>query len=150
MQGDWGPQPYPLTVGHEIVGTVAEVGADVTKFAVGDRVGVGCLVNSCGECSSCAAGEEQYCLNGAIGTYAANDVDGTVTQGGYSTSVVVTEGFVLRVPEAIPYDKSAAVRGHHHLLTAAALERGPGQEGRRHRPRRARSHGRQDRTRHGC
>lgn len=107
VQGDWGPQPYPLTVGHEIVGTVAEVGADVTKFAVGDRVGVGCLVNSCGECSSCTAGEEQYCLNGATGTYAATDVDGTITQGGYATSVVVTEGFVLRVPEAIPYEKAA-------------------------------------------
>ncbi|MBB5742670.1 putative zinc-type alcohol dehydrogenase-like protein [Microbacterium ginsengiterrae] len=107
VQGDWGPQPYPLTVGHEIVGTVAEIGSDVTGFAVGDRVGVGCLVNSCGECANCAAGQEQYCENGAIGTYAATDVDGTVTQGGYSTSVVVTEKFVLRVPEAIPYEKAA-------------------------------------------
>lgn len=107
VQGDWGPQPFPLTVGHEIVGTVAEVGSDVTRFAVGDRVGVGCLVNSCGECANCLAGEQQYCLNGAIGTYAAEDVDGTITQGGYSTSIVVTEGFVLRVPEAIPFEKAA-------------------------------------------
>ncbi|WP_194421017.1 NAD(P)-dependent alcohol dehydrogenase [Microbacterium abyssi] len=107
VQGDWGPQPYPLTVGHEIVGTVAEVGAEVTRFAVGDRVGVGCLVNSCGECASCAAGEEQYCENGATGTYAAKDVDGTITQGGYATSVVVTEGFVLRVPDEIPFEKAA-------------------------------------------
>src|SRR5690606_33689321 len=73
VPGDWGPQPYPLTVGHEIVGTVAEVGSEVTTFAVGDRVGVGCLVNSCGECPNCAAGQEQYCQNGAIGTYAATD-----------------------------------------------------------------------------
>jgi uncharacterized zinc-type alcohol dehydrogenase-like protein len=107
VNGDWGPQHYPLAVGHEIVGVVAEVGSDVTKHAVGDRVGVGCLVNSCGECANCAAGSEQYCLNGAVGTYAATDRDGTITQGGYSTSVVVIEDFVLRVPEAIPYEKAA-------------------------------------------
>jgi len=107
VQGDWGPQPFPLTVGHEIVGTVAEVGSDVTRFAVGDRVGVGCLVNSCGECANCRAGEEQHCLEGAVGTYAATDVDGTITQGGYATSIVVTEDFVLRVPDAIPYEKAA-------------------------------------------
>lgn len=107
VQGDWGPQQYPLAVGHEIAGTVAEVGSDVTKFAVGDRVGVGCLVNSCGECENCAAGSEQHCLNGAIGTYGADDVDGTITQGGYSTGIVVTEDFVLRLPEAIPYEKAA-------------------------------------------
>lgn len=107
IQGDWGSQHYPLTVGHEIAGTVAEVGSDVTKFAVGDRVGVGCLVNSCGECANCVAGSEQYCLKGAIGTYGARDVDDTITQGGYSTGIVVTEDFVLRVPEAIPYEKVA-------------------------------------------
>ena len=107
VKGDWGPQHYPLTVGHEIAGVVAEVGSDVTKHKVGDRVGVGCLVNSCGECANCVAGSEQYCLNGAIGTYAAKDVDGTITQGGYSTSVVVTEDFVLRLPEDIPFEKAA-------------------------------------------
>lgn len=107
VQGDWGPQHYPLTVGHEIVGTVAEVGAEVTKFAVGDRVGVGCMVNSCGECANCVAGEEQYCLKGMTGTYGAEDVDGTITQGGYSTGIVVTEDFVLRLPEAIPFEKAA-------------------------------------------
>ncbi|GAB3597532.1 NAD(P)-dependent alcohol dehydrogenase [Microbacterium tumbae] len=107
VKGDWGPQHYPLTVGHEIAGTVAEVGSDVTAYAVGDRVGVGCLVNSCGECANCLAGSEQYCLNGAIGTYGATDVDGTITQGGYSRSVVVTEAFVLRIPESIPFEKAA-------------------------------------------
>ena len=99
--------PYPLTVGHEIVGTVAEVGADVTKHKIGDRVGVGCMVNSCRECENCLAGEEQYCLNGNTGTYAAIDRDGTVTQGGYSQKIVVDQDFVLRVPESIPYEKAA-------------------------------------------
>ena len=107
VKGDWGPQHYPLTVGHEIAGVVAEVGGEVGRHAVGDRVGVGCLVNSCRECTSCLAGSEQYCLNGAIGTYGAKDVDGTITQGGYSTSIVVTEDFVLRIPEAIPFEKAA-------------------------------------------
>jgi len=107
VQGDWGPTQYPLTVGHEIVGTVAEIGSDVTKFAVGDRVGVGCLVNSCGECANCEAGEEQYCLNGNVGTYAAVDRDGSITQGGYSTHVVVDADFVLKVPESIPYEAAA-------------------------------------------
>ncbi len=107
VRGEWGPVPYPLTVGHEIVGTVTETGAEVTKHAVGDRVGVGCMVNSCRECENCKAGMEQYCLPGNIGTYAAVDRDGTVTQGGYSTHVVVDEDFVLRVPESIPVEKAA-------------------------------------------
>jgi len=107
VNGDWGPQHYPLTVGHEIVGTVAEVGSEVTKFALGDRVGVGCMVGSCRECANCLAGEEQYCLKGMTGTYGARDVDGSITQGGYSTGVVVTEDFVLNVPEAIPFEKAA-------------------------------------------
>ena len=64
VRGDWGPQTYPLVPGHEIAGIVTEVGTAVTKHAVGDRVGVGCMVNSCGECVNCQAGEEQYCLNG--------------------------------------------------------------------------------------
>lgn len=107
VRGDWGPKEYPLTVGHEIVGEVAAVGADVTKHKVGDRVGVGCMVNSCRECANCLAGEEQYCLNGMIGTYAEVDRDGTVTQGGYATRVVVDADFVVRVPESIPYEKAA-------------------------------------------
>lgn len=106
-RGEWGTVPYPLTVGHEIVGLVAEVGSAVTRHAVGDRVGVGCMVNSCRECENCRAGLEQYCLEGNIQTYAGRDRDGTVTQGGYSTHVVVDEDFVLRVPEAIPYEAAA-------------------------------------------
>ncbi|WP_298591895.1 NAD(P)-dependent alcohol dehydrogenase [uncultured Kocuria sp.] len=107
VQGDWGPQQYPLTPGHEIAGIVTEVGPDVTRHAVGDRVGVGCMVNSCGECANCRAGDEQYCLDGAVMTYGAEDRDGTVTQGGYSTHVVVTEDFVLRIPEGIELDAAA-------------------------------------------
>jgi uncharacterized zinc-type alcohol dehydrogenase-like protein len=107
VRGEWGDVTYPLTVGHEIVGEVAEIGTDVTKHAVGDRVGVGCMVNSCRECVNCTAGEEQYCLKGNVGTYAAVDRDGTITQGGYSTHVVVDEDFVLRVPETIPYEAAA-------------------------------------------
>ena len=106
-RGEWGPVPYPLVVGHEIAGVVAEVGAEVTKFAVGDRVGVGCMVNSCRECDSCAKGLEQYCLRGNTQTYAGTDRDGSVTQGGYSQQVVVTEDFVLRIPDDLDLDVAA-------------------------------------------
>ena len=106
VNGDWGPQPFPVVPGHEIVGLVTEVGADVTRHRVGDRVGVGCMVNSCGECASCERGDEQYCLKGMVGTYAATDRDGTTTQGGYSTHVVVDADFVLSVPEGL--DPAAA------------------------------------------
>ncbi|WP_258725522.1 NAD(P)-dependent alcohol dehydrogenase [Cellulomonas sp. NS3] len=101
VRGDWGPQQYPLVPGHEIVGIVAEVGSDVTRHKVGDRVGVGCMVDSCGACVNCRKGEEQYCLEGMVGTYGATDRDGTVTQGGYSTHVVVDADFVLSVPEGV-------------------------------------------------
>ena len=106
VTGDWGPQPFPVVPGHEIVGTVAEVSADVTTHRVGDRVGVGCMVGSCGECPSCSNGDEQYCANGMVGTYAATDRDGSTTQGGYSTHVVVDAGFVLSVPDGL--DPAAA------------------------------------------
>ncbi|MFG6503111.1 NAD(P)-dependent alcohol dehydrogenase [Microbacterium sp. P05] len=107
VRGDWGPVAYPLVVGHEIVGVVSEVGSEVTLHQVGDRVGVGCMVNSCRECENCLAGLEQYCLKGNTGTYAGVDRDGTITQGGYSSHVVVVEDFVLKVPESIPFDKAA-------------------------------------------
>ncbi|WP_338565362.1 NAD(P)-dependent alcohol dehydrogenase [Microbacterium paraoxydans] len=107
VRGDWGPQQYPLAPGHEITGTVAAVGSEVTKHALGDRVGVGCLVNSCRECVYCLRGDEQFCTQGAVGTYGAVDRDGTITQGGYSQQVVVTEDFVLRIPDALPLDAAA-------------------------------------------
>ncbi|WP_150254499.1 NAD(P)-dependent alcohol dehydrogenase [Nocardiopsis deserti] len=107
VRGDWGEVPYPLTVGHEIAGVVAEVGAEVTRHKVGDRVGVGCMVDSCRECAHCLAGVEQYCLRGFTDTYNGTDRDGSVTQGGYSERIVVDEHFVLRIPEAIPFEKAA-------------------------------------------
>lgn len=107
VRGDWGPQSYPLAPGHEIAGLVAEIGSAVTRHAVGDRVGVGCMVNSCGECTHCQAGEEQYCLAGNTGTYGAVDRDGTITQGGYSTHVVVTENFVVTIPDSLALDVAA-------------------------------------------
>ncbi|WP_154605572.1 NAD(P)-dependent alcohol dehydrogenase [Arthrobacter sp. AQ5-05] len=107
VRGDWGPQQYPLAPGHEIAGIVSEVGSDVTRHKVGDRVGVGCMVNSCGECANCDAGEEQYCLKGNTGTYGAMDRDGTITQGGYSSHVVVTENFVVNIPDALELDVAA-------------------------------------------
>lgn len=106
-RGEWGTKKLPLVTGHEIVGRVVALGAEVEGFEIGERVGVGCLVDSCGQCESCEQGLEQYCLNGAIGTYAAtNPKTGEYTQGGYSTSIVVDQDFVLHVPENL--DPAAA------------------------------------------
>ncbi|MGP5608373.1 MULTISPECIES: NAD(P)-dependent alcohol dehydrogenase [Micrococcaceae] len=107
VQGDWGDQHYPLTPGHEIVGYVSEVGSEVTNHQVGDQVGVGCLVNSCRDCENCRKGEEQFCTGGNVGTYGAVDRDGSITQGGYSTAVVVDADFVLRIPEALDFAAAA-------------------------------------------
>jgi uncharacterized zinc-type alcohol dehydrogenase-like protein len=107
IRNEWGEAHFPLTVGHEIAGTVSAVGGDVTDWKVGDRVGVGCLVNSCGQCEECLADQEQNCLRGNVGTYNAEDVDGTITQGGYAEKVVVNERFVCRIPDAIPFDQAA-------------------------------------------
>ncbi|WP_420749351.1 NAD(P)-dependent alcohol dehydrogenase [Rhodococcus sp. O3] len=106
VRNEWGRTRYPLVPGHEIVGIVEAVGSDVTKHAVGDRVGVGCFVASCRECDACEAGAEQHCENRVTGTYNAVDADGRVTQGGYSTHIVVTEHFVLKVPAGL--DPAAA------------------------------------------
>lgn len=102
-RGEWGTQNYPLVPGHEIVGTVSRVGSAVTDFAPGDRVGVGCMVDSCRECDSCLDGLEQYCENGMTGTYGAKDRRNgdAITQGGYSSAVVVDRRYVLRVPESL-------------------------------------------------
>lgn len=101
-RNEWGGTIYPAVPGHEIVGKVATVGAKVTKFKPGDIVGVGCMVDSCGHCDSCAEGLEQYCEHGFIGTYngsepGAADLEHAHTLGGYSKEIVVTENFVLRI-----------------------------------------------------
>ncbi|MFF3239038.1 NAD(P)-dependent alcohol dehydrogenase [Micromonospora sp. NPDC002931] len=107
VRGDWGPQPYPLVPGHEIVGIVTEVGSEVTRHQVGDRVGVGCMVNACRDCVNCRNGDEQYCLDGMVATYGGVDRDGTTTQGGYATHVVVDADFVLSVPEGVDFAAAA-------------------------------------------
>jgi alcohol dehydrogenase (NADP+) len=108
-RGEWQEETFPLVPGHEIAGIVAEVGPEVTRHKVGDRVGVGCMVDSCGECENCLKGEEQYCLKGAALTYASVNKygNGERTQGGYSTHIVVTEDFVLKIPEGISLDVAA-------------------------------------------
>ncbi|MEU6171243.1 NAD(P)-dependent alcohol dehydrogenase [Streptantibioticus parmotrematis] len=103
----WGEAIFPMVPGHEIAGVVSQVGSGVTKFAVGDRVGVGCMVDSCRECENCRKGLEQYCLQGMVGTYNAVGRDGEPTYGGYSEKVVVDENFVVRVPDGLPLDVAA-------------------------------------------
>jgi len=101
-RGEWGNRVLPLVPGHEIVGRVAAVGSAVTAHAVGDRVGVGVVVASCRECDACLRGQEMFCEAGSVGTYGAWDrFHAERTQGGYATSVVVAEDFVLRVPGSL-------------------------------------------------
>jgi uncharacterized zinc-type alcohol dehydrogenase-like protein len=108
VRAEWGQPRYPVVPGHEIAGVVTEIGSAVTKFAVGDRVGVGCFVDSCRECKNCRAGVEQYCTgSGMVGTYNGVGKDGQPTQGGYSGSIVVDENYVLTIPAAIPLDAAA-------------------------------------------
>jgi uncharacterized zinc-type alcohol dehydrogenase-like protein len=108
VRGEWGPARYPVVPGHEIAGIVTEVGSEVTGFKVGDRVGVGCFVDSCRDCDNCEAGLEQYCIGGGmIGTYNAVGRDDQPTHGGYSGSIVVDQNYVLHIPEALPLDAAA-------------------------------------------
>ncbi|CAM5282832.1 NAD(P)-dependent alcohol dehydrogenase [Streptomyces chartreusis] len=103
----WGEAIFPMVPGHEIAGIVSEVGPGVTKYRVGDRVGVGCMVDSCRECENCLAGLEQYCLKGNIQTYNGVGKDGEPTYGGYSQKIVVAESFVLRIPDGLSLDVAA-------------------------------------------
>ncbi len=108
-KGEWGTINYPLVPGHEIAGIVTKIGSDVTKFAVGDRVGVGCFVDSCGECEWCQADYEQYCTGrtGVVWTYNSVGRDGLPTAGGYSTGITVEQDYVCRIPDAIPLENAA-------------------------------------------
>lgn len=105
VRNEWGNSIYPMVPGHEIVGRVKKVGPGVTKFKEGDLVGVGCMVDSCRECESCKHGEEQYCEKGNTGTYNAYERDGkTISQGGYSSQIVVDQDFVLKVSDKLPIE----------------------------------------------
>lgn len=107
-ENDWGGTIYPVVPGHEIIGKVTAVGDKVKGFKVGDSVGVGCMVDSCRECSSCEQGLEQYCLNGMVPTYNGEDLhDKSITYGGYSEKIVVSDRFVVRVPEKLDPAKAA-------------------------------------------
>ncbi|MDP9638595.1 putative zinc-type alcohol dehydrogenase-like protein [Rhodococcus cercidiphylli] len=106
-RNEWGGTTYPVVPGHEIAGIVAEVGSEVTTRKVGDRVGVGCFVDSCGKCEACLDGDEQYCTKGVVQTYNSTTYEGEFTNGGYSTQIVVTEKFVLGIPEGVELDVAA-------------------------------------------
>ncbi|MDR3493655.1 MAG: NAD(P)-dependent alcohol dehydrogenase [Ancalomicrobiaceae bacterium] len=112
-RNDWGFTSYPVVPGHEIVGRVTAIGPEVTKFQVGDHVGVGCMVDSCLSCDACDDGEEQYCRHGLTQTYGSPDrIDGSMTHGGYSESITVKERFVLKIPAGLD------LRGAAPLLCA--------------------------------
>src|SRR5471030_3318157 len=109
-RNEWGNANYPLMPGHEIVGKVTAIGDQVTRHKVGDLVGVGCMVDSCRHCAACDADLEQYCLNGPTMTYNHRDrVDGSLTMGGYSDSIVVSEHFVVRIPEKLDLASAAPI-----------------------------------------
>jgi uncharacterized zinc-type alcohol dehydrogenase-like protein len=100
-KNEWGMTEYPFVPGHEIIGRVVKVGKDVTNVREGQRVGVGCFVNSCRKCADCTSGHENYCQVSLIMTYGSVDTDGTPTRGGYSRDIVVDEHFVLTIPEGL-------------------------------------------------
>jgi uncharacterized zinc-type alcohol dehydrogenase-like protein len=104
---EWGGGIFPMVPGHEIAGVVTAVGDKVTKFKVGDKVGVGCFVDSCRTCTECIAGDDNYCELGINLTYNGREKDGSPTYGGYSDKIVVDENYVLRIPENLPLDAAA-------------------------------------------
>lgn len=107
---DWGPNKYPIVPGHEIVGRVVAVGEKVKNHKVGDNVGVGCMVDSCGTCVNCKADREQNCLNGTSFTYGSADkISGGITQGGYSTGIVVKDHFVVKIPDGMDLSRVAPI-----------------------------------------
>ncbi len=127
-RNEWFEGIFPMVPGHEIAGHVAAVGADVTKFKVGDAVGVGTMVGSCGECEYCKAGRENVCLKGNVQTYNGRHYDGRETYGGYSSSIIVDQNFVLNIPASLGLDAAAPLLCAG-ITTYAPLKRwgaGPG------------------------
>ncbi len=119
-RNEWGNSIYPMVPGHEIVGRITQIGDHVKRFQIGDLAGVGCFVDSCRQCPSCLAGEEQYCEVGMTGTYNGYEKDGkTPTYGGYSTQIVVDENYTLRVSEKL------ALEGVAPLLCAGITTYSP-------------------------
>lgn len=105
VREEWGPAIFPMVPGHEIAGTVNAIGTSVTKFRVGDRIGVGVFIDSCRTCASCLAGLQQYCEQGMTGTYNTFERDGTtVALGGYSNHFVINEDYAVHIPENLPLD----------------------------------------------
>ena len=128
---DWSGSIYPMVPGHEIVGVVSPVGAQVSTFNVGDKVGVGCLVNSCRHCHNCEEAEEQFCAEGATLTYNSLERDGSgITQGGYSDRIVVNKHYVLRLPENLPMNATAPLLCAGITLYSPLLrwQAGPGKQ----------------------
>ena len=119
VREDWGPAIFPMVPGHEITGVIVAIGRNVTSFSVGDHAGVGCLVDSCRQCTNCKHGEENYCKTGLVGTYNSiakyphcpgyNPMTkrGEVTYGGYSQDIVVDKNYVLKIPKNIPLERAA-------------------------------------------
>lgn len=108
VRDEWGGSIFPMVPGHEIIGTVAKAGSQVSRWSVGDSVGVGCFIDSCRECPPCRDGDEQYCEKGMNATYNGYERDGrTPTYGGYSTRITVDENYVLRIPAGMPLERTA-------------------------------------------
>lgn len=106
-RAEFGHTHYPIVPGHEIAGIVRETGSEVTGFAEGDHVGIGCLVDSCRDCAMCQAGQESYCRDGKVLTYNAIGRDGQVTFGGYSECVVADQRFIAHIPDSLPLQGAA-------------------------------------------
>jgi uncharacterized zinc-type alcohol dehydrogenase-like protein len=107
VREEWGAASFPMVPGHEIAGVVTQAGSGVKRFSVGDRVGVGCFVDSCRSCVHCRRGEEQFCEQGMTSTYNAVGRDGLPNYGGYSTHIVVDENYVLAIPDSLALDEAA-------------------------------------------
>ncbi|MBC9956970.1 NAD(P)-dependent alcohol dehydrogenase [Yimella sp. cx-51] len=107
VRQEWGDIEFPIVPGHEIAGVVSAVGDAVTKYKIGDRVGVGCMVDSCGECENCKNDHEQFCTKPAVFTYNSKNYDGEQAQGGYAQQIVVTERFACRIPDELELDVAA-------------------------------------------
>jgi uncharacterized zinc-type alcohol dehydrogenase-like protein len=107
VRDEWGGAIFPMVPGHEIAGIVSAVGSKATRYKLGDKVGVGCFVDSCRHCEQCKNGLEQYCAEELIVTYGARQKDGTITMGGYSDRIVVDENYVLRMPDNLPLAECA-------------------------------------------